>query len=175
MSKRIVILLLLIFCAGFAFGQQISRIAIVDLQRVNNEFYRESAAVRQFNERTARVQVDIEKMQNEIRELIARRDIAVSLNNQAEANRLEIEINRSREYFGSYYQARIAELERERVYLMQSDTFLNQIYDEIRYIAESEGFTHVFDINQTPGLLWFSPGFDITDRLLQSLRTRIRY
>jgi len=175
MLKKITFFLFFILCAGLVFSQTISRIAIVDMQRVRTEFISESRAVIEFEERTARIQSDIERMQNEIRELIARRDIAVSLNNLSEISRLDNEISRSREYFNSYYQARIIELERERQYLMQSDTFLNQIYDEIRYIAESEGFTHVFDINQTPGLLWFAPGFDITNRLLQSLRSRIRY
>jgi len=175
MFKRTVIFLLFIICAGLVFGQQISRIAIVDLNRVNSEFFRESAAVRLFEERAASVQSDINRMQSEIQDLRSRYATAVSWNNLSEASRLENEINRSTEYLRSYYQARTAELERERQYLMQSDTFLKQIYDEIRYIAESEGYTHVIDINQTPGLLWFSPGFDITDKLLQSLRSRIRY
>ena len=175
MLKRISLGILFVFCSGFVFSQQISRIAVVDMQRVNNEFFRESRAVREFEERAARVQDDINRMQNDIQDLRTRYSTAVSWNNQSEALRLESEINRQTEYLRSYYQARTAELERERLSLTQSDTFINQIYDEIRYIAESEGFTHVIDIKQTPGLLWFSPVFEITDKLITSLRSRIRY
>jgi len=57
---------------------------------------------------------------------------------------------------------------------MQSSSFLNQVHDEIRFIAESEGFSMVMNLKDNPSIIWFSPTVDITDRLIQSLQTRNR-
>ncbi|MCL2719985.1 MAG: OmpH family outer membrane protein [Treponema sp.] len=175
MSKRILIFLLSGFiCLGAVYGQHISRIAVVDLPRVYTEFFRESQAVRQFEERAARVQRDIERMQTDIRNLNTRLADAIARDDQREMIRLETEINTRTENLRVFFQARTAELDAERRRLMESGSFLNQVHDEIRYIAESEGFTHVFDIKNTPGLVWYANSTDITDRLINSLRTRRR-
>jgi len=175
MSKKAVLILLLgVLCTGMIFSQQLTRIAVVDLPRVYTEFFRESQAVRDFEERSARVQSEVDRMQREIQELRSRYADAVMFNIQVEMLRLEAEINSRTENLRVFYQIRTAELARDRRDLMQSDMFINQVHDEIRYIAESEGFTHVFDFTNTPGMIWYSPTFDITDRLISSLRTRNR-
>jgi outer membrane protein len=94
--------------------------------------------------------------------------------NQAEALRLDNLIFRRSEFLRDFYQTRTAELDEQRRRLMQSSTFLNQVHDEIRFIAESEGFSVVFDLRNTPGIVWHSPVVDITDRLIASLQTRSR-
>ncbi len=62
---------LLLFVAGYFLSvtveaQQLTRIAIVDLPRVYTAFMAESRAVRDFEERSARVQADIDRMTAEI-------------------------------------------------------------------------------------------------------------
>ena len=177
MNKRIIFFLLLaVFFLGAAYSQsqQLTRIAIVDLPRVYTEFFRDSQAVREFEARSARVQTEIDRMTREIQTLRSRHAEAIQNDNQADINRLETEINRRQENLRNYYQARTTELERERSQLMRSGTFLNEVNDEIRLIAERNGFTHVFDRSNTPGLVWFNSSFDITDILIQGLRARNR-
>jgi outer membrane protein len=171
MLKRILFFLLLaLACFGTTFGQQFTRFAVVDLPRVFTEFRRESRAVREFEERSTRVQNEIDRMTREIQNLRSRHADAIQQDNQSEIIRLETEINRRTENLRNFYQARTAELDRERQNLMQSDSFLNQVNNEIRLLAESEGITTVFDISKTPGIIWYSPAFDFTDRLIQRLR-----
>jgi len=174
MFKRTVLFLLFVLSAGFIFGQSLTRIAVIDMQRVYNEFFLESQAARDFGQRFAAVQAEVNRMTAEINELRSRYNIAVSNLNYAEAERLTVEINRYQEYVRNYTQTHNAQFDIERRNLSY-DRFLNQMHDEIRYIAESEGYTYVFDKN-TDGLLWFSTSasVDLTDRLLQSLRTRFR-
>jgi Outer membrane protein (OmpH-like). len=57
---------------------------------------------------------------------------------------------------------------------MQSDSFIKQVYDEIRYIAESEGYTMVLNMKNNPNIIWFNPMIDITEKLIQNLKTRNR-
>jgi len=171
MLKKALFFLLLNVC-GLLYGQQLTRFAVVDLSRVYMAFFRESRAVREFEERSARVQADIDRMTREIQELRSRHADATMNNNQTEALRLETQINSRTEYLREYYQTRTAELETQRRNLMTSGSFLDQVYDEMRFVAESEGCTMVINLNDTPGVVWYSPSIDITDKLIQSLQTR---
>jgi outer membrane protein len=173
MFKRILIFFLL-SASCLLYGQQLTRFAVVDLPQVYTAFFRDSRAVREFEERSARVQSDIDRMTREITELRSRHADAVMHNNETEALRLETQINRRAEFLREYYQSKTAELEQQRSRLMQSGSFLDQVYEEIRYIAESEGYSAVINLRDTPGMVWHSPTVDITARLIQNLLTRNR-
>ena len=172
MFKRVVFLMLVATASLQA--QQLTRFAVVDLPRVYLAFFADSRPVREFEERAARVQADIDRMTREIQELKSRQVNAVMAGNQTEALRLENEVFRRTEFLREYYQTKTAELETIKRTLSQSGTFLDQVYDEIRYIAESEGYTMVLNLKENNSILWFSPTVDITDKLIQSLLTRSR-
>jgi len=173
MFKKALFLLLLNAC-GMLYGQQITRFAVVDLSRIYMAYFRDSRAVREFEERSARVQADIDRMTREIQEIRSRYADAMSSNNQTEALRLETQINSRTEYLREFYQIRTAELETQRRNLMTSGSFLDQVYDEIRFVAESEGCTLVINLNDNPSIVWYSPSVDITDKVIQRLQTRSR-
>ena len=171
MLKRTVIFILL-NASCLLYGQQLTRFAVVDLPQVYTAFFRESRAVREFEERSARVQTEIDKMTREIQELRSRHADAVLRDDQSEALRLETQINRRSEFLRDYYQTKTAELDSIRRNLMRSGSFLDQVYDEIRFIAESEGYTMVLNLNDNKGIIWYSPTVDITEKLIQNLLTR---
>jgi outer membrane protein len=145
---------------------------VVDLPKVYASFFRDSRAVREFEERSARVQAEIDRMTAEIQELKSSQLNAESAGNQDQALRLESEIYRKSEYLKQYYQVRTAELNDQKNKLTQSGTFLEQVYSEIRYIAESEGYSMVLNLKESTGILWYSPTVDITDKLIQNLLTK---
>jgi outer membrane protein len=89
--------------------------------------------------------------------------------NADQALRLETEINRKSDYLQEYYKLKTAELETQKARLSQSNTFLEQVYDEIRFIAESEGYSMVLNLKENTGILWYSPTVDITDKLIANL------
>ena len=152
-----------------AYAQQLTRFAVVDLPRVYLSFFRESRAVREWDEKSARVQSDFDKMTAEIQTLKSSQITAEFQGNRQLALRLESDINQKTEYLKEYYQLKTAELEMEKNRLTQSNSFLGQVYDEIRYIAESEGYSMVLNLKENTGILWYSPTVDITDRLIQNL------
>jgi len=172
MLKRIYLFLFLIAAAFTGvYSQQITRFAVVDLSKVYTAFFKESKAVREFEEKSAKVQSDIDKMTKEIQELRSKYAEAVLANNESEALRLENLIYKKSEFLKEYYQAKTAELDDQRNKLMQSGAFLDQIYDEIRYIAESEGYTMVLK-KTDPNIVWYSPSVDVTDKLIKNLQTK---
>ena len=173
LKKRILVLLLLGISAAL-YAQQMTRFAVVDLPRVYLAFFQESRAVRDFETKSARVQSDIDRLTREIQDLRTRHADAILRNDDTEILRLENLIYRRSEYLRDFYQTRTAELENEKRRLMQSGSFLAQIHDEIRYIAESEGYTMVIDLKANTGILWYSNTIDITDKLINNLLSRSR-
>jgi outer membrane protein len=171
MKKRILVFILLnVSC--FLYAQQLTRFAVVDMPKVYTAYFKDSRAVRQFEEKSAKVQSDIDKMTKEIQDLRSRHADALLRDDQSEVLRLENLIYRRSEYLREFYQTRTAELENEKKKLMQSGSFLEQVYDEIRYIAESEGYSMVIEKNNT--LLWYSNTIDITDKLITNLQKKQR-
>jgi outer membrane protein len=173
MLKKI-ILLLLINLSTHIYSQQLTRFAVVDMPKVYTAFFRDSRAVRQFEERSAKVQSDIDKITKEIQDLKSKQLDATMRGDQNEALRLENQIFRRSEYLKDFYNTKTAELEDQKRKLMQSGSFLDQIYDEIRYIAESEGYSMVIDLKQNNGIIWYSSTVDITDKLISNLLTKAR-
>jgi outer membrane protein len=108
-------------------------------------------------------------MTAEIQDLKSAQLNAEAAGNQEEALRLENEIYRQSEYLKRYYQVRTTELNDQKNKLSQSGTFLEEVYNEIRYIAESEGYSMVLNLKENTGILWYSPTVDITDKLIQNL------
>jgi outer membrane protein len=168
-------LLLSFICFGLGIGaeaQQLTRFAVVDLPKVYVAFFRESRAVRDFEERSARVQAEIDRMTAEIQNLKINQVNAQAQGNQEQALRVESEITRRSDFLKDYYKTKTAELETIKNRLTQSGAFLEQVYDEIRFIAESEGYSMVLNLKENTGILWYSPTVDITDKLIQNLMNK---
>jgi len=173
--KKFILPLILLICTGFSAGaQQLTRFAVVDLPRVYVTYFRESRAVRDLEERSARVQSDIDRMTAEIQTLKNNQISAEFQGNRQLALRLESEISQKTEYLKEYHQLKTIELEMIRNRLAQSSSFLEEVYDEIRFIAESEGYSMVLNLKENTGILWYSPTVDITDKLIQNLMEKSR-
>jgi outer membrane protein len=168
--KKIILLSIVCFGLGLkAEAQMLTRFAVVDLPKVYMAFFRESRAVRDFEDRSARVQSEIDRMTADIQNLKIQQVNAQAQGNQEQALRLETEINRRSDFLKEYYKTKTAELETIKNRLSQSGAFLEQVYDEIRYIAESEGYSMVLNIKENTGILWYSPTVDITDKVIKNL------
>jgi len=173
--KKIILFLFFACClTASVFSQQLTRFAVVDLPKVYSAFFRDSRAVREFEERSARVQTEIDRMTKEIQELRSKHADLVLAGDQTQALRLENEINRKSDFLREYYATKTAELEDQRKKLSQSGSFLEQVYGEIRFIAESEGYSMVLNLKENKDILWYSPTVDITDKLIQNLLEKSR-
>ena len=174
MNKKLFFVIFIFMCVFSLHAQQLTRFAVVDLPKVYAAFFRDSRAVREFEERSDAVQADINRMTREIQETRSRHADAVLQGDQTQALRLENEINRKSDFLREYYTLKTAELEDQRRRLSQSGSFLEQVYSEIRFIAESEGYSMVLNLKENAGILWHSPAVDITDRVIKSLIDKSR-
>ena len=174
MRKIVFVVSLVCGVAALGSAQQLTRFAVVDLTRVYSVFFLESGPVRQLEQDSAAVQAEINRMTQEIQGMQSQRVDAIAAGDQLLALRLENDIRGRTEFLREFHAVRTAELEARRRALAHSDEFLGQIYSEIRFVAESEGFTMVLNLNDNPSILWHSPTVDITDALITSLLARRR-
>jgi outer membrane protein len=151
-------------------AQQLTRFAVVDMTKVYTAFFKESRVVRDFEERSARVQADVDRMTREIQDLKSSQSNAELQGDNEKAVRLENEIYKKSEFLKEYFKLKTAELEDQKKKLSQSSTFLEQVYNELRLVAESEGYSMVLNLKDVKGILWYSPAIDITDRVIQNLQ-----
>jgi outer membrane protein len=173
MKKYFLVLLLILTGLGMNLSsQQLTRFAVVELPKVYVAFFRDSRAVREFEDRSARVQAEIDRITAEVQSLKSRQLDAAARGDSEQAMRLENDLYRRSEFLREYYKTKTAELEDQKKKLIQSGSFLEQVYDEIRFIAESEGYTMVLNLKENAGILWFSPTVDITDKLIQNLLSK---
>ena len=171
MKKTLFVLSL--FCFGISLNaQQLTRFAVIDMPKVYTAFFRDSRAVRELEERSARVQTEIDRMNNEIQKLRSAYVEAQAQGDNERALRLENEMYRRSEFLKEYFQTKTAELEDQKSRLARSNTFLQQVMDEIKYIAESEGYTLVLNLKENTGIIWFSQTVDITEKVIQNLMSK---
>ena len=173
--KRIGFLAVFCFSALWCVqAQQLTRFAVVDLTKIHTAYFKDSRAVRDWEERSRKVQTDIDRMAKEIQNLKAKQAEAAMQGNQDEASRLENDIYRRSEALKSYYTLKTAELEDQRNKLAQSDPYYKEVHDELRFIAESEGYSMVLNLKDVSGILWYSPSVDITDKVIQNLLDKVK-
>ena len=174
MKERVFLIFSLCFLTGQLFGQQLTRIAVVDLPKVYQSFFRESLAVRKWEEQSAKVQADIDRMNKEIVELRAKLDEANNEEDKSSAQRLEREIQQKTDALREFYVNETAKLEDQRNKLSQSDAFLGEVYQELRLLAESEGYVMVMNLKDNNSIVWWSQTIDITDKLIYNLSNKSR-
>jgi outer membrane protein len=171
--KRAALCALLAAGAVFSLSaQQITRFAVVDLVKVYSAFFNESRAVREFNERSARIQNEINRLNQELQEARTSLVNAQARGDREQVLRLESEVNKKTRFIQEYYQTNMADLEAQKARLAQSDAFLSQINNEVRLLAETEGYSMVINKQEGSGILWYSPNVDITNKLIEQLRAK---
>jgi outer membrane protein len=175
--KRTIIALLL--GGGMIFilqaQQSITRFAVVDMNRITAAYAEQNANARSFNEKSARIQAEIEKLNRELQALNDKLTEANANNEnnekQNQIRTLENQIKTKTQAVQNYIKTSFAELERERAALAQNDSFVQQLSSILRVVAESEGYSMVLSKQDGSGILWYSPSVDITNKVIARIRT----
>ncbi len=169
MKRIIIAALLLPLLAGVVAAEQLTTVAIINIDRVYNTFYRDSQEVRELERLRREYQEEIDAQVRELESLRQRHTIALDQNNSFTANRLESQIADKERFIEDLARRRRSQLEARQTRLL-SDDFLNRMQQAIQYVAESEGYTVVMRTD-AEGLQWWSSAVDISDQVLARLRT----
>jgi outer membrane protein len=159
---------ILFVCADIS-AQQITRFAVVDTTRVYQSYFRNSAAVRNYESKKAEFQNEINKRTQELQELQKKKLDYEKNDNEAAALRVEADITKKSNFLSEYANTKNIELETLKNTLQRSDAFYQKLYETLGRIAESEGYSMIMSLQQANAVLWYSPSVDITDKVISEL------
>jgi outer membrane protein len=175
--KRCALVLAVLFCAGMAGAQQMTRYAVVDLTKILESFYSDSKTLRDFEEKQRSVQAEIDKMSKEIKDLQQKKLESQQKGDDAKVVELDSLIQKKTEFVKDYYKVKNEELDSQRKKLFESSEFASEVYAEIRRVAEGEGYSMVIDwkrASELRFLIWYSTSIDITDKVIENLTAKKR-
>jgi outer membrane protein len=163
------VFILAVFISSFVWSEQLSQIAVIDLSKIVSNYFKESQAWRELEEMTEEYEAEKEAILEEIEQLEARKIEAQNEGEDAEALEIDDEIFNKKEYLQEYSRIKYNQIQKKRNSLIESPTFLSEILNVIKYVAENEGYAVVMR-SKDPDLMWWSSEVDITNLVLQRLR-----
>ncbi len=163
------VFILAVFVSSFGWSEQLSQIAVIDLSKIVSNYFKESQAWRELEEMTEEYEAEKEAILEEIEQLEARKIEAQNEGDDEEALEIDDEIFNKKEYLQEYSRIKYNQIQKKRNSLIESPTFLSEILNVIKYVAENEGYAVVMR-SRDPDLMWWSSEVDITNLVLQRLR-----
>ncbi|HNY16942.1 MAG TPA: OmpH family outer membrane protein [Treponemataceae bacterium] len=152
-------------------AQQITKFAVVDTSRIYTTFYRDSRSVRDYEAKKSQYQGEIKRMSDEIKDLRQQKVDADAAKDVAKVSRLDSDITAKTNFLLDYTKAKNAELDALKKKLTSDDEFYSMLYEEIRKIAEADGYSMVLSLQEGSSILWYSPTVDITDKVIRDMTT----
>jgi len=154
-------------------GQQITRIAVVDLSKVIAAFSKDSEAVKDFEKEKSQVQSDIDAMSAEIMRLMTQKADADKTGDKAASLKLRDDIDAKTKALTDFVSAKQVELDNQAKKLATTDAFSKDLYKQIQNVAETEGYSLVINLKSSDSVmnsvLWYSPTIDITADVIEAL------
>lgn len=173
MNKKLICVLVCLFVfLGVSFAQTMTRFGVVDTARVYSTYFRDSAAVRNYEQKKAEFQKKINEKTEELKTLNQKMIDLKEKGDEAGALRVEAEITKKADYLSEFANTKNTELESIKRRIEKSDSFYSSLYDVIGRIAESEGYSMILSLQQANSILWYSPSVDITDKVISGLSSR---
>ncbi len=167
-------LTLLLGAATTARAEQLTTVAVFDMDQVLLSFYSDSDIVRDYIRAEEQYRADMLLAENDLRDLQARRATAVSRNDSRLAGRLREDITAQQEYINALKE-RWYQTEDGLLAELQENQFYKTVYEVAGYVAEENGYTLIMDVSGIGmGIFWYSPAIDVTDDIIQELLVRFR-
>lgn len=171
MNKKVFLIFAVIVLTSLGLSaQQITRFAVIDTGLIFDTFRRDAKAARDYQEKKEKFEAQKKIIETEIIQLRQKKVNAEAEGKEAEVKKYEEKIKSKITFLMEYVKASNDELNMLRKNLINDDVFYSALYDAVKSVAESEGYTMVLSYEHNSGILWYSPTVDITDKVIQELR-----
>jgi outer membrane protein len=156
------------------FGDQITKVGILDIEKVYSIYFRESQAVKELQQMRSDVLREINRIDEEILLLESRKLDAESSGEGEAALRLDREIFERQQYRDDYRRIKMDQIRKRSENLYKSDEFLDELLQAIEFVAESEGFSLVLNSSGqfSQFFFFYTKEVDITELVIQELMRR---
>ncbi len=154
---------------GLFAQQQITIFGVVDTARIYETYFKQSTAVRNYENKKAAAQREITRRTNEIKSLQEALDNVLKIGNETEIERLQADITKKTKSLTTYTKNKNLELDKLKRNLQTNDAFYKKMISAIRRTAESEGYGMILSLQQDMGILWYSQSVDITAKVIHEM------
>src|SRR4030042_1919991 len=127
--------------AGAAFGDQITRVGVLDIEKVYSVYFRESRAVKELQEKRAEVLREIGRIDEEVLAVEGQKLQAEGERSSDLVLRLDTEIFKKRQYRDDYRRIKMDQLRKMSERVSVSDAFLDARVSAIQFVADDGGFS----------------------------------
>ncbi len=157
-----------------AFGEQITRVGVLDIEKVYSVYFRESRAVKELQDKKEEVRREIGRIDDEIQALENQKLQAESDRNSDLALKLDSEIFKKKQYRDDYRRIKMDQLRKMSERVSLSDAFLDELVAAIQQVAEAEGFSIILNKSGQFDQFFFfyTKEVDVTDKVIQELVRR---
>ena len=156
--------------AAPVFGEQLTTVGVVNMERILNEFFTQSEDVREWRQNVEAFDQERRQIEQEITDLEEARLDALEEGDDMEALSMEEQIDERRRFLDEFTRIRRNQLEQQREALLDGgDTFFSQVNSAMSFVAQAEGYTIMMDAD-ADGMLWFADEVDVTDEVIQRLQ-----
>lgn len=173
--KRAALVVLFAAAALAASAQQVTKVGICDFTRVMNTSYREAKTVREFLDAQAAVRKEQAAIEKEIAELENQRLEADKAKNAELALALDKKLADKRRYLDDYKRIKTEWARNQQQTILGSSTFLKEILEVVKVVAEGQGMALVLRSDGTAGaelMLYNIAEIDITDLVIREIFRR---
>ena len=169
-TKRIAVVVFLgFFSMAFSFAQQITKFAVVDTSKVYQAYFRNSAPVRNYENKKEEFRREIDRLVSELQHLNDQKIEFERKGNDAEAMKIEAQITKKSDFINEYTNAKNIELESLKKSLQENNSFYKKLYDTLARVAETGGYSMILNLQESNAVLWYSSSVDITDQVISQL------
>ena len=172
--KTILMILLVVLIPVAGFSEQLTKVGLLDIEKVYSIYFRESKTVKEFQERQANMLQELSRIDDEILLLENAKLDAERKNDGQTALKLDQEIFEKKQYREDYKRIKTQQLKRMSEELYQSNEFLDELLEAINFIAESEGFSLILNNSRQyrSFFFYYTKEIDITEKVIEELMRR---
>ncbi|MCQ2604518.1 MAG: OmpH family outer membrane protein [Spirochaetia bacterium] len=171
MKKIFFLSLIMLFsmCAGL-FAQQIPKIGVINYSKLMQEFMPGSKAMDDVSQFNADYAAKVDSVNQEINKLVKQKDrILAGSGDEKALKKVQEQIDTRKKYLVEYEAYKDQVLASKKAQAGNLTSQVSKVLSEIQYIAESEGYSIIFDSNDKD-IVWWSQSVDITDLVRSRLR-----
>lgn len=162
------VILLLIFVASGAFAEKITKVGIVDLNRIMQNYYFETSQLQEIEKLKVQVEEQEKKMIEDIDQLKERLVTAKAEKDETEISRLNQLISMREDNLKEYHSVQTNRINSKLANLQNAQNLSANILRAIEFVAEENGFSLILNA-QDPRIIWHNTEVDITQEVLNQL------
>jgi len=159
---------------GTVNAEKLTTVGVVDIEKIVRTFSSDLKATRNYEQARQTMQDDLNAQVSAITKLKDQKLSATTKNDKTEVLRLDQEITQKTSYLNEYRRVKSQQLEEMKKSIGRNDDLMQQIDSTIEYIAISEGYTVVLNVDTENTVYWHSTEVDITQKVIDRLRQQTR-